>query len=256
MRKSKMDEGKKSALCKSVLCGVCILLFPILSGVLSAILSLGTIETLFFQGLFMLASLIIPLIFVLNGKWKWEDVGFCKYDAKCSKKAYHFLPLSAVFIPVAIKGLYFKSLSYVVGSLFLYLTVGIAEEIYFRGIIPHCLKRGFSTKEIVLLSTAIFGIGHIAAAFTESNCEEIFLTILNAFLFGWLAIEMKIISKNIMPVILLHFFFDFETKIVDMNGNVLLIAECVRGTIVFLAAIWLAAIIQKNKVDIQLKCQD
>ena len=82
------------------------------------------------------------------------------------------------------------------------------------------------------------------------------MTILNAFLFGWLAIEMKIISKNITPVILLHFFFDFETKIVDMNGNVLLIAECVRGTIMFFAAVWLAAVIQKNKVDVQLKRQD
>lgn len=79
--------------------------------------------------------------------------------------------------------------------------------------------------------------------------EKIFLTIFNAFLLGWLAIEMKISSKNITPIILLHFFFDFETKTVAMNGNVLLIAECVRGTIVFLAAIWLAAIIQKNKVD-------
>ncbi len=70
MRKSEVDEGKKIALCKSILCGICILLFPIFSGVLSVILLLGTIETLFFQGLFMLASLIIPLILVLNGKWK------------------------------------------------------------------------------------------------------------------------------------------------------------------------------------------
>lgn len=39
----------------------------------------------------MIASLMIPMILVLNGKWKWGEVGFCKYDAKCSKKAYHFL---------------------------------------------------------------------------------------------------------------------------------------------------------------------
>ncbi len=250
-----MDKWKKSiprkkditqkihALYKASLWGACILSFPILSGVLSVILSLGTIETLFFQGIFMLASLIIPLIFVLCGKWNWRELGFRKYDADCSKKVFHFLPLIAIFIPVAIQGFYFQSIIYVCGNLFLYLTVGIAEEVYFRGIIPRYLKRAFSIKGVILLSAIIFGAGHIAAAFTAGNGWEIFLAIFNAFLFGWLAIEMELISKNIAPVILLHFFFDFETKIVAMDGAALLAAECARGVIVFAAAVWLAAVI-------------
>ena len=98
-----------------------------------------------------------------------------------------------------------------------------------------------------MFSTAVFGLGHIAAAFTASNGWEVFLTILNAFLFGWLAIEMVLISKNIVPVILLHFFFDFETKIVAMNGTALLIAECVRGAIVLAAAVWLSKVIWENQ---------
>ena len=241
-----MNKEKIHALCKSFLWSIYILLFPILSGVLSEILSLRTIETLFLQGSFMLASLVVPLIFVFIGKWKWEEIGFSKYDAKYSRKAYHFLPLIAIFIPVAIQGFYLKSKIYVFGNLFLYLTVGIAEEIYFRGIIPKYLCKAFSAKYVILFSTLIFGIGHIAAAFTASNGWEIFLTVLNAFLFGWLAMEMKIISKNIIPIIMLHFFFDFETKIVVMNGSTLLAAECVRGAIVFAAAGWLAIIIRRN----------
>ena len=241
-----MDNRKIIALYKDSLWGVCILLFPVFSGVLSTVLSLGTIETLFFQGLFMLVSLVIPLIFVLSSKWKWEEIGFGKYDIECSKKAYHFLPLITIFIPVAIQGFYFKSIIYVCGNLFLYLTVGIAEEIYFRGIIPQYLREVFLTKDVILFSAIIFGIGHIATAFTASNGWEVFLTILNAFLFGLLAIEMELISKNIVPVILLHFFFDFETKIVAMNGTVLLLAECVRGVVVFIAAVWLATVIRIN----------
>ncbi len=58
-----MNKGKIYALRKSFLWGIYILLFPILSGVLSEILSLGTIETLFLQGSFMLASLVVTLIF-------------------------------------------------------------------------------------------------------------------------------------------------------------------------------------------------
>lgn len=243
----RVNKKKITAICKSFLWCGCILLFPIFTGVLSAVLSLETVETLFFQGLFMLASLVVPLIFVLSGRWKWEEIGFGKYDAECSKKAYYFLPLIAVFIPVAIKGFYFKSAIYVLGNLFLYLAVGIAEEIYFRGIIPKYLSKAFSVKGVIVFSTAVFGLGHIAAAFTASNGWEVFLTILNAFLFGWLAIEMVLISKNIVPVILLHFFFDFETKIVAMNGTALLIAECVRGAIVLAAAVWLSKVIWENQ---------
>lgn len=246
MKVIKMDKGKIIALYKASLWGICILLFPIFSGILSAVLSFGTIEALFFQSSFMLVSLVIPLILVLSGKWKWEEIGFRKYDADYSKKAYHFLPLITIFIPVAMQGFYFKSTIYVFGNLVLYLTVGIAEEIYFRGIIPKYLKKFFLTKGVILFSAAIFGIGHIAAAFTASNGWEVFLTILNAFLFGWLAIEMELISKNIVPVILLHFFFDFETKIVVMNGTALLFAECIRGVIVFAAAVWLATVIRIN----------
>lgn len=245
-----MDKRKISTLCKSFLWEICILLFPIFSGVLSAILSLETIETLFIQGLCMLSSLVIPLIFVLSGKWRWEEIGFGKYDADCSEKAYHFFPLIAIFIPVAMQGFYFRSTIYVFGNLFLYLTVGIAEEVYFRGIIPKYLRKEFSIKGVILFSAVIFGIGHIATALTASNGWEVCLTILNAFLFGWLAIEIELISKNIVPVILLHFFFDFETKIVVMSGTALLFAECVRGVIVFVAAVWLATVIL-IKLDFQ-----
>ena len=120
--------------------------------------------------------------------------------------------------------------------MFLYLFVGISEEVYFRGIIPRYLKEEFSTKGIVLWSTLIFGIGHVATAFTGSNVFEIALTVLNAFIFGWLAMEMTIISSNIIPVFLVHFLFDFETKIVVMNGKELLIAEIVRGIMMFIIA--------------------
>ena len=133
------------------------------------------------------------------------------------------------------------------GSLFLYLFVGISEEVYFRGIIPRYLKEEFSTAGIVLWSTLIFGIGHIATVLAGGNAFEIALTVLNAFIFGWLAMEMTIISSNIIPVIAVHFLFDFETKIVVMNGKELLIAEIVQGIMMFIIASWFAVVIYKQR---------
>ena len=242
-------KEKISALCKSFLWCVCILLFPVVSGTMSVVLSLETIEALFLQGAFMLASLLIPLILVLTGRWKWNEIGFCKYDVETCKKALYFLPLFAVLIPVAIKGFYFKSTAYMLGSMFLYLTVGIAEEVYFRGIIPKYLNKVFSLKGMIFSSAVVFGMGHMAAAFTASSGWEIFLTVLNAFIFGWLAIEMTVISKNITTAILLHFLFDFETKIVVMSGSSLLIAECVRGAVMVVSALWLATVIKNEEMS-------
>ena len=54
--------------------------------------------------------------------------------------------------------------------------------------------------------------------------------------------EMALISSSIMPAVLVHFFFDFETKIVAMDGEGLLIAEGVRGALMFVIAGWLTII--------------
>ena len=240
-------KHKVLAICKSLLWCFLVLLFPIASGTISVILALDTVTTLFLQGTFMALALIPPAIFVFRGKWQWREVGFASFDFKGCKKVLYFIPLLVIFVPVAIKGFYVKSIGYVLGSLFLYLFVGISEEVYFRGIIPRYLKEEFSTKGIVLWSTLVFGIGHVATAFTGSNVFDIALTVLNAFLFGWLAMEMTIISSNIIPAILVHFLFDFETKIVVMNGTDVRIAEVIRGAMMFIMASWFAVVIYKQR---------
>ena len=238
---------KVLAICKSLLWCFVVLLFPIASGTISEILALDTVTTLFLQGTFMALSIIPPAIFVFSGKWQLREVGFASFDFKGCKKVLYFIPLLVIFVPVAIKGFYVKSIGYVLGSLFLYLFVGISEEVYFRGIIPRYLKEEFSTAGIVLWSTLIFGIGHIATVLAGGNAFEIALTVLNAFIFGWLAMEMTIISSNIIPVIAVHFLFDFETKIVVMNGKELLIAEIVQGIMMFIIASWFAVVIYKQR---------
>lgn len=239
-------KNKILVIFKSILWCLVILLFPIISGALSVIFSLDTVITLFLQGTFMIMALIPPAIFVFSGKWHWSEIGFKKMNVRSCKRGFYFIPLLVIFIPVAVKGFYVKSIGYVFGSLFLYLFVGISEEIYFRGIIPRYLKEEFSTKGILIVSTFIFAIGHIATAFTANNVFEIALTVLNALIFGWLAMEITIVSSNIIPAILLHFLFDFETKIAVMNGRELLMAESVRGTLMFIIACWLSSVIYKK----------
>lgn len=240
-----MRKRKSAALRQSLLWGICILLFPVFSGTLSAVLSLEAVETLFLQGFAMLLSLLVPLIPILTKKWAWSEIGFAWPDGAGCRKAVYFLPLLAVFIPAAVGGFTIKSPAYVWGSLFLYASVGLAEEIYFRGVIPRCLSRAFSTKEVVIFSSLLFGAGHIASAFTADSGWEVLLTTLNACIFGWLAIEMAMICRSIVPCILFHCIFDFETKIAAMGADALRTAEWFRGAAMVAGALWLAGILQK-----------
>ena len=245
-----MIREKITVLCKSLLWGFCVLLFPILSGTLAAVFALEAPETLFLQGMFMLLSLAIPLCFIWAKRWNWSEIGFDKIDAAGCKRTLYFLPLLTIFIPAAVQGFQIQSVALCLGNLFLYLMVGISEEVYFRGIIPRYLSKAFSPDRMILISTLIFGIGHVASAFTASTGLEVGLSVLNAVIFGWLAIEMAVLSNNIIPGILLHFLFDFETKIVALRGDELLIAECVRGAVMVACAVWLAVVIRKNRTSI------
>lgn len=139
-------KPKALVLAKSLLWCVVILLFPIISGALSVILSLDTVAALFLQGAFMILALIPPAVFAFKGKRGRSACGFARIDREGCKRALYFLPFLVIFIPPAMKGFYVKSAGYVLGSLLLYLFVGIAEEVYFRGVIPRYLKEAFSTR--------------------------------------------------------------------------------------------------------------
>lgn len=239
-----MKKVRVSALSRSLLWCILIVLFPIVSGTLSVVFSLDSTTTLFVQGFFMLAALIPPGLLVLTGKLSLRNVGFGKFDTEGCKKVYWFIPVLALFVPAAIKGFHIESASYVLGCLFLYLSVAVAEEVYFRGLVPHCLEKAFSQTGTIALSALVFGVGHMAAAFSGLGALQTALTVLNAVLFGWMAIEIVILSNSIVPAILFHFLFDFETKITAMGSSELFIAELARGTIMFLVALWLARVLR------------
>lgn len=217
---------------------IIILLFPILSGTVSVVCGMNTVQTLFLQGLFMTMSLIIPFVMVRVKRFQWKDIGFEVSMVDSFKSMGWLLPVILLYIPLLLRGFYFKSAGYVFGSFFLYLMVGISEEIYFRGIIPYYLRKTFGAKAVIWISTFVFGIGHIATALAGNSIFEVVLTIINAFLFGFMAMEIALIAKNLFPIILIHFLFDFESKIVAISGAELLATEIVRGALMFLVTLW------------------
>lgn len=236
-----MTAKQGRALGGALLWTLCVLAFPVASGTLSAVLALGTVESLLLQGGFLLLSLLPPLALVWTGKRRWDGLGLGRSDAAGRRRTLYFLPLAAILLPAAVRGFAAPSAGYVLGNLFLYGAVGLAEEIYFRGVIPFGLQPAFSRRGAFWISVWLFGLGHLAAAFTAGSGLEVLLTVVNALLFGALAMELTALAGNIVPAAALHALFDFETKVTVLQGAALLRAEYVRGALVAAAALWLAA---------------
>jgi membrane protease YdiL (CAAX protease family) len=180
----------------------------------------------------------------LIGKIKKEDLSLV--INRNGKDYLYLLPVILVFIPVLVQGFKVQDARYLGGCFLLYLFVGIVEEIYFRGLIPSILGKSFSKNQVIWISTLIFGISHIATAFNGEGPLLTVMTILNALIFGFMAICLLYHTKTIFPLMLIHFLFDFETKIINLNGTGLAIAEGIRGGLMLIYGIILFILLQKK----------
>lgn len=240
-------NNRLKAVLLSILWCVIILLFPVSSGVIVTICGLERIAAIILQGSFMLLSLAVPAVFLLLKKWSFKDIGFGKMYKEGLRNVLYFIPTILIFVPCTIKGFEVESVEYFFAVFYLYLFVGIAEETYFRGIIPCYLGKAFETKYVIIISSLIFGLGHSVTVLTDGDILMMVLVMANALIFGFMAVEMYFLCGSIIPGMIVHFLFDFETKFILMNGNDLLIAEIIRGAIMALIVVWFAISLHKKK---------
>ena len=242
-------KNKFTCILHSLLWVVVFLLFPICASPLILVFNLDYTSTLFVQGGFIALSLVPVFILVHLKRYKWQQIGFGKFSLDTSKKKLFLVSLILIYIPVAIKGFYLRSVPYFLGNLFLYLFVAISEELYFRGIIPHILSKKFSYHVSMIISVIIFGLAHTFLSFSSPNMITLILNILTSLIFAWFVIEITALCGNIVPAIIVHFIFDFECKIVAMDDNMLLATQIVRIGIMFIFSVIFSILGAKKNKD-------
>jgi uncharacterized protein len=202
----------------SIIWAMIILTFPVVSGVIVVVYGMNQIDMYLTQGCFMILSIIIPVVYVWKRKINVKEIGLRKMEPGSIRKTLLFIPLVLSELPLILVGVNFKGLTYASALAFFALAVGISEELYFRGIILKLLKDNFSVKQTVVISTLIFGIGHMASALSGKGIVAVLLQIINAIVFGILAAEIVIITKSLIPTIIWHFVFNFVNYITLANG--------------------------------------
>ncbi|WP_315115541.1 type II CAAX prenyl endopeptidase Rce1 family protein [uncultured Clostridium sp.] len=141
---------KDKPILKSIIWTFVILIFPVVSGVITQVLMMNNIQTMFIQGCFMLISLIVPIVYMCKFKISFKKIGLIKIENGSAKKVLFFLPLVIAEASFLLVGIRLNSIKYIITLLFFTIAVGISEEIYFRGIILKLLEEKYPKKNLLL----------------------------------------------------------------------------------------------------------
>jgi CAAX amino terminal protease family. len=230
---------KSKSVISSILWALIVIAFPVTSGVIVVVSKADATASRLIQAAAMYASIVVPLAYCKVKKIPLKEILLTGIDKEGVKTCLYYLPLVAVLLPMIVSGLDLSDTGYVLATLLFTLGVGIAEELYFRGIILRLLGKSFGPLPVVFISLLIFGTSHASGAFVESSLVLVLLSILNAFLFGWIAAETALITKNIVPLMAFHCLFDFFTYQMLATGDAMIMVYAVRGTLMTIVAVYL-----------------
>jgi len=88
--------------------------------------------------------------------------------------------------------------------------VGFSEEVMFRGILLHWSLKKYGILPSVLISSIGFSLLHSVNYFGGESIPLVISQLISTFLFGLFAALVALKLKNIFPLIISHFMWDFQ----------------------------------------------
>jgi membrane protease YdiL (CAAX protease family) len=170
------------------------------------------------QGVFMMLSMAVPVVFMWITKMKPAQIGFTRVEKGSIKTVLYFVPIIASKIGFLIFRVDSNTQT-IIALAFFTIMIGLSEELYFRGIILRKLRSCFTIKQTVILSSVFFAAVHASQAFSGTGIIIVTLTIINALIFGVIASEIVILTRSIIPVIIWHVLYDFINWISVAKGT-------------------------------------
>ncbi|MGN0639213.1 MAG: CPBP family intramembrane glutamic endopeptidase [Huintestinicola sp.] len=172
-------------------------------------------------------------------KMPLSEVGFRTPIKGALKKLYYLIPLAVIGASGLIGGIDLsQGIGYIFACLFYVLAIAVSEEIYFRGIICNIWKNG-GYKKAVIISAALFGACHVLQAMANPDLLRTILAICFAFFYGIAFAQIFLLTKSILPGMMIHAFHDFCSFIGNSVGSEMDLVLGIFQTIVILIFICL-----------------
>jgi membrane protease YdiL (CAAX protease family) len=123
------------------------------------------------------------------------------------------------------------------------LLVGISEELMFRGILFFGAASRFNWERAVWISALVFGLVHALNGLITGSIGAALLQALLASLFGVWTVALRLRLNTIIPLIILHWLWDFGVFSLSAPGGVTTIFSAglpiLFAIILFLYGLWL-----------------
>lgn len=235
--------GKRILITALVCVAVLVIFF-----VQGAVVVIGQIEgaasALIRGAILMGGALLTILVYAIKNK-SLKELGFVKMEKGAAKKLLYFSPLIVIALSHFSAGFDEKlNANLLLANLFLTVSIGLIEELYFRSIIMSLwLDKGIARA--MLISAGLFGLCHIMNMAGGASLPATLLQICFALIYGLVFALLYAAEKSLIPLVLLHFFHDF-CSFISAEGN--LTFSIVLGAVQFLLLSGYFAYLLLNKV--------
>ena len=216
------------------------LLFPIISGIIVTLAN--------FQGLsVILIQTVAFVIAFLIGTWLankqangLRGVGLRGLTVENHRTYLWFFPLLIIEIMPYFLGIE-EDLSIIHAVIYLLfaLTVGFAEELYFRGLVINVLKDK-RTAAIIIVSSLLFSVGHFFNLLSGKNLISTVMQVIFALLFGIVTALITLATQSFLVPVVWHTIHNFGAMItVSNDGKNSAIFGGIQGLILIVYALYL-----------------
>lgn len=152
----------------------------------------------------------IVFLAVTIAAFRWHDVGL---NAPRSPRSLLLLWFPSIYVVVFLVLLGFVGLP-PLGTMLPILIgtalAGVSEELACRGVLYQGLRSRLSVGPAILLSTALFGAGHLLNGFVLGNFAVAGVQSIAAFMTGICFMAIRIRTGSLYPGMVLHGLWDFS----------------------------------------------
>ena len=208
-RDRRIEMIQERIILKTAIAMLVLLLFFFAQGAIVVITGIDGIPSALIRGAVIWGLVIITLAYYIIRFKGISKLGFHGAEKGAAKRMLYFVPLLLIaFSPFAAGINLNGGAAFILANLFLTLGIGMAEEIFFRGIICGLwLKHG--TIKAMIISSVLFGLSHILNIAGGAELFETILQICFALVYGMILALIFAEGRSLLPCVLLHALHDF-----------------------------------------------
>lgn len=237
-------EKKDKRIIKTVIATMVLLIAFFVQGAVVVMWGISGVNSALYRGCIIWTLVILTLLYYSLKYKSLSILGFVRMEKGTAKRLLFFIPLFVIafshFIAGVDSGIGIK---FGLANIFFTLSIGMAEEIYFRGIICNMwLEKGIVKAMVV--SAVLFGLCHLLNIAGGASLEATALQICFAFIYGLVFALLFAVGKSIVPCVFLHALHDF-CSFISADGSMTF--NIVLGSIQFvILMIYFAYLLKTN----------